>query len=94
MEMMTFVSRTARIAAGGFGALSPMRWHDLSLSAQSQGFYCSVARLRVESLTTHGGWSENQHSVLCGDIEVVGLRNILQCILGQPLGSSTSFLRA
>ena len=46
--MMTFVSRAARIG-GGLGVLSPMRWHDLSLSAQSQDLYCSVARLRVES---------------------------------------------
>jgi hypothetical protein len=48
--MMTFVSSTARITGGGPGVLSPMRWHDLSLSVQSQGRYCSVARLRVESL--------------------------------------------
>ena len=31
----------------------------------------------------HCGWSENQHYALCGDIEVVGLRNVLQCFLGQ-----------
>ena len=53
--MMTFVSRAAQIAAGGFGALSPMRWHDLRLSAQSQCLYCSVARLRVEGLD-HPRW--------------------------------------
>ena len=46
--MVTFVSRAARL--GGLGVLSPMLWHDLSLSAQSQELYCSVARLRVESL--------------------------------------------
>ena len=32
---------------------------------------------------THGGGSEHQHSTLCGDIQVVGLRNVLQCFLGR-----------
>jgi hypothetical protein len=55
--MMTFMSRAARIAGGGPSpsVLSPVRWRDLSLSAQSQGLYCSVARLRVESLE-HPRW--------------------------------------
>ncbi len=76
--MMTFVSRAAQIAAGGFGALSVMRWHNPRV--------CTVLSHGCESKasTTHGGWSENQHSTLCGDIEVVGFRNILKCFLGQP----------
>ena len=35
-EMMTFVSRIARITGDGLGVPLPMRWRDPSLSAQSQ----------------------------------------------------------
>ena len=93
--MTTFVSRTARITGCGLGVLSPMRWQDLSLSAQSQGLDFLSYGCEPRAWFCHGDGSEAQDSALCRDIEVVDFWNVLQCFVGLASpGSEMSFLRA
>jgi hypothetical protein len=82
-EITTFISRTARITGAASAPSRPCDGTIQVFRLNPQIFDFLSDRCKARSWFCHDDWPKDQDSALGYDIEIVGLRNVLQRFLRQ-----------